>query len=101
MIVRVLPDGTRVYSGSEKYKPVAPEDRKYGVRRPDHPDAVRFHALWFEPLPVLPDQERSMPETRTDEDAIHHRMLCECHVCTREGSDGWLLMKKRRARGVR
>ena len=81
-----LADGTRQYISYHRYTPVAPEDRIYKVRRPDHPEAVRFHGDWFIPLDVIPDEERFFPETRSDEDAYYHGLktqLCNCHVCRR------------------
>lgn len=64
--IRVLEDGTRVYANRMKYKPVPPEERVNGVNKPDDPRAVRFHAKWFLPLDVLPDEERVMPVTQPD-----------------------------------
>lgn len=64
--IKTLPDGTRVYASYHRYKPKTAEERIYGVNKPDHPDAVRFHSRWFVPLELLPDEERVMPETRPD-----------------------------------
>jgi hypothetical protein len=72
--------------GFKAYTPVPLEDRKIGVNRPDHPEAVRFHTRWFLPLDVLPAVERVMPETRPDEDAYDHMSKltgCRCDVCRR------------------
>ena len=63
---RTLEDGTRVYSGGMKYRPVAREARKYRVRRPDSATAVRWGGQWLEPLDLLPDEERTMPVTLRD-----------------------------------
>lgn len=83
---RIEPDGTRVYSNYEKYRPVPPEERKYGINKPDDPRAVRFGGTWFLPLDLAPDTERVMPETRSDEEAYEHALktlLCRCRVCLR------------------
>jgi hypothetical protein len=80
---RTLPDGTRLYSNYVRYKPKAPEERVYGVRRPDDPRAVRFHGTWFLPMDLLPMGRRYMPETRPDDQTLEHRALCQCHVCKR------------------
>jgi hypothetical protein len=64
--IRELEDGTRVYANYHRYKPKAPEERIYGVNKPDDPRAVRFHTKWFLPLDVLPDDVRTMPPTRED-----------------------------------
>lgn len=81
--IRVLPDGTHVYANYNRYKPLAPEQRKYGVNKPDHPEAVRFHTRWFVPLELLPEDARVMPETRPDDDTLRHRAICRCQVCKR------------------
>jgi hypothetical protein len=64
--IRTEADGTRVYINGHRYKPKAVEDRKYGVNKPDDPDAVRFYGRWFLPLPVIPDEERVLPVTKAD-----------------------------------
>lgn len=91
--VRVEADGTRVYRNGVRYKPVAPEDRKYGVNKPDDPRAVRFHGQWFLPIEVLPDEARApVPETRSDEDAYEHAkrtINCRCLVCLRPEAERW------------
>lgn len=70
------PDGTRVYIKSGKrYKPAG--RRVNGVRRPDHPDAVRFHTEWFLPLPLLEDSERAWPETTDFRDGLSLRRALE------------------------
>jgi hypothetical protein len=82
--VAVLPDGTRVYRSGHTYRPQG--QRLNGVRQPDDPRAVRFHARWFLPLALSPDAEREMPETRPDDDAYEHMsrtLLCNCDVCRR------------------
>lgn len=80
---RELEDGTRIYADGHRYKPKAPEERKYGVRRPDHPEAVRFHGNWFLPLPLQPDETRELPPTRPDEETLQHKATCVCEVCSR------------------
>lgn len=60
--IKVLEDGTRVYSNYTRYKPMADAERTNKINRPDDPRAVRFHALWFLPLELLPDEEREMPD---------------------------------------
>ena len=67
--IREEADGTRVYSNYTRYKPVPEEKRKYARRRPDDPRAVRWGGEWLLPLPVLPDDERTMPATRPFRDA--------------------------------
>lgn len=66
--VHVLEDGTHQYSNGYKYKPVAAEDRKYKVRKPDDPRAVRFRGDWFIPRDLLDEEMRIMPPTRPDSD---------------------------------
>lgn len=83
---RIEADGTRVYSGYERYTPVPLEERKNGINKPDDPRAVRFHTRWFVPMDLVPDNERVMPETRSDEEAYYHALktlLCRCKVCVR------------------
>lgn len=84
--IRTEPDGTRVYVGGNRYKPVAKKDRKYAVKKPDDPRAVRWRSEWLLPLELLPDKRRRMPETQPDTDAYHHwweNLLCNCSACTR------------------
>lgn len=76
-----LEDGTRVYANGHRYKPVSPEKRKRAVRKPDDPRAVRWRGEWLLPLEVIPDDQRSMPPTRPDEDAEGHRRGCRCSIC--------------------
>jgi hypothetical protein len=62
-LVRVEPDGTRVYSNYYRYKPKAPDEWKRGApRKPDDPDAFRIRGDWFLPLDLLPDEDRKMPD---------------------------------------
>jgi hypothetical protein len=95
--IKVLPDGTRRYSNYTKYKPLTPEQRTYGVNKPDDPRAVRFHGTWFLPLEVLSDPERTMPETVPDDVTLSHRAICKCFVCKRPGaSEVWRKARQRR-----
>lgn len=87
---RVEADGTRVYSDYHRYKPRAPEERAYAVRKPDDPRAVRWGGTWLLPLPLVED--RVMPETRPDSDAYDHmstNLLCRCQVCLRPEAERW------------
>ena len=84
--VKVLADGTHLYENYHRYKPMADEDRVNQRRKPDDPRAVRFHGQWFLPLELLPEDQRTMPATRADEDAYAHMSkpgLCKCQVCRR------------------
>jgi hypothetical protein len=97
---RIEEDGTRVYHSYHSYKPVPLEERKIGVNKPDHPEAKRFHGRWFLPLDVLPEAERTMPETRPDTDGYRHvskPRRCKCYVCKRPESEVW---KDKARRGV-
>jgi hypothetical protein len=60
---RVEPDGTRVYAGYHKYKPMPDEQRTNKIRKPDDPRAFRVGRLWFLPVTdiLLPDEQRVMP----------------------------------------
>lgn len=82
-----LDDGTRVYASGGRYRPKAPEDRVYAVRKPEDPRAVRYRGDWFLPLDVLPDEERGpVPETRPDSLAYEHAAKsppCRCEPCQR------------------
>lgn len=101
--IQTLPDGTRKYSNHTTYTPLPPEKRKYKVRKPDDPGAVRFHGEWFLPLAVLPDELRLLPETRPDSDAYDHMGYgrpCTCKVCLRDTAQHWR-DKWWRERGVR
>ena len=84
--IKVLEDGTRVYASYHRYTPMAAEDRVNTVRKPADPSAVRFHGEWFLPLQLAADEARSMPLTRSDEEAYEHavrRPPCRCDVCKR------------------
>lgn len=102
--IRTEPDGTRVYSNGTRYKPKPAAERLKGVRRPDHPEAKRFHGEWFLPLPVLPlSARKNFPQTRPDSQAYDHMpMPCKCSVCRRPGdiAERWR-RKWRRDHGLR
>jgi hypothetical protein len=90
--IRTEPDGTRVYSNGTRYKPKAPTERAYAVRKPDNPRAVRWRGQWLLPIVVLPDEQRVWPETRSDEEAYEHRAVtanCRCRVCMRPDAERW------------
>lgn len=90
--IRILEDGTRVYSNYTRYKPKPLSERKYAVRKPDDPRAVRWLGDWLLPLEVLPEEERQLPETRPDTDAYEHMekpRKCRCYVCLRPESQRW------------
>lgn len=90
--IRVEADGTRVYANYHRYKPLPPEQRKYGVNKPDDPRAERFHGRWFLPLQLLDDGSREMPETKPDDIAYEHAkhtLLCFCDVCRRPDAERW------------
>ena len=98
--IKVLPDGTRVYSNGTRYKPLAPEERTYGVRKPPGGGAVRVGGTWFHPLSLLPPEARSWPETRPDTDAYLHASKprrCKCNVCRRPEARKWRLRGLRSA----
>ncbi len=98
MTYRTEPDGTRVYKSGHRYRPVAPEARRNRVRKPDHPAAVRFRGDWFLPLQTLPEEARTMPETRPDEETLEHRASCRCQVCVRPAAvQLWRRARRRRA----
>lgn len=101
--VQVLEDGTRVYAGGARYRPKPEGERLIGSNRPDDPRAVRFHGRWFLPIDVLPDNGRTMPPTRPDEDAYRHmdtNLLCRCEVCQRPEAERWR-RRWRREHGLR
>lgn len=91
-VIRVEPDGTRVYSNYTRYKPKAPEDRVYQVRKPAQEGAVLWGSTWLLPLVLLPIEARSWPETRPDTDAYDHASKprrCKCRVCKRPEARKW------------
>jgi hypothetical protein len=90
--IKILDDGTRVYSNYYKYRPVTAEQRKYAVRKPDNPDAVRWGGEWLLPLDLLPNDLRVMPPTRPDTDAYDHMVKqrkCMCVPCQRPEAVKW------------
>lgn len=90
--IKVLEDGTRVYSRYQRYKPKPLEERAYAVRKPDDPRAVRFHGKWLLPLDLAPDEQRVWPETRPDDQAYEHmttNLTCRCLVCLRPEAERW------------
>lgn len=97
-VIRVEPDGTRVYSNYTRYKPMADERRKNSVRKPQDPGAVRWYGEWLLPLDVLPDDSRTLPETRPDTDAYDHMTKprrCKCKVCKRPEAKEWKKLWRR------
>lgn len=102
--IRVLEDGTRVYSNGTRYKPKAPEERKYAVRKPPVEGAVRLGDVWYEPLALLPGDQRLWPETRPDTDAYDHASKprkCKCLVCRRPEARRWRNQWRREQRQMR
>jgi len=86
--VKVLPDGTRVYSNGTKYKPMAAADRKRNINKPDVEGAVLFGSRWVVPIVVLDDDKREpVPETRSDEEGYDHTLYCGCVICKRPAVD--------------
>jgi len=101
--IKILEDGTRIYSNYARYTPMPDDQRTNQIRKPDVPGAVRFHALWFLPLDLLPDELRLMPDTRPDTDAYDHMgkpRKCRCVPCQRPEALFWQ-NKWRRERGLR
>lgn len=94
------PDGTRVYAKGWRYKPLEPSERKYRKLKPDDAEqagALPFHGLWYYPLDVLPEETRTFPWTRPDEEAIAHQLGCLCHMCRNVPR----VMRKKRERFLR
>jgi hypothetical protein len=82
---RVEPDGTRVYAKGHRYRPLTDDERVYARRKPSDAEergAVRFAGNWYYPLLTLPEEERTFPWTRPDEEAIGHQLGCLCLMCT-------------------
>ena len=76
---RELPDGTRIYKGGMRYKPVPPEKRKY---RKWPEGTIWIGSESYLPLPLLEDSQRgSIPFTRPDSEGIAHQLGCRCLVC--------------------
>jgi hypothetical protein len=94
-VIRVEPDGTRVYSNYTRYRPRPDSVRVYARRKPDDPSAYFWGGNWFLPLEGLPEENRVMPPTRADSEAFHHmwkRRKCRCDVCHRDGVERWRRM---------
>lgn len=91
--IRVLEDGTRVYSNGTRYKPKAPEEWVKGQpRKPAVEGAVWWAGSWVLPRSFLPGDQRLWPETRADEDAYLHAAKprrCKCRVCKRPQARKW------------
>ena len=89
--IRVLSDGTRIYHGGKRYKPLTAVQRTYRVKKPVAPEAVRFHGKWFLPLELLHDAQRGpVPRTRADSEAYGHvakPRRCKCDVCKGPGAE--------------
>lgn len=97
--IRVLGDGTHWYKCGHGYRPLSESERKYAVRKPDDPRAVRWGGEWLLPLDLLPDEARVMPETRPDEETLDHWAGCRCEVCRRpEATILWRRRHRRMAR---
>lgn len=98
MSVKILEDGTRVYSNRTKYTPVPDSERKNFSRRPQDPRAVLWQGKWFVPLPLV--DERVMPETKPDTIAFDHafKVKCYCSVCRRPQARLWRLRYRRQMR---
>ena len=103
---RELEDGTRVYARGVKYTPVKFSERKYKIRKPQDPRAVRWKGEWFIPLDLVNESERVMPSTRPDEQAYEHALIkgrCRCVVCRRPEAKRWRkrgLRERRRAKAT-
>jgi hypothetical protein len=95
----VLADGTKVYDCYTRYRPLDPDQRKIGVRKPDDPRALRFYGNWYLPLDLLPDADRILPETRDDRECLRHKLGCICQVCKRPQARVW--WKRARKREIR
>jgi hypothetical protein len=90
--IKILEDGTRIYSNYARYTPMPDEQRTNTIRKPADPGALRFHAQWFLPLDLLPDDLRLMPQTRPDTDAYDHMAKprkCMCVPCQRPEAVAW------------
>ena len=90
--IKILEDGTRVYSNGTRYTPKKNSERKYKVRKPDDPNAVMYNKEWFLPLVLRPDDVRAMPQTRPDTSAYDHMekdRKCRCDVCRRPEAQVW------------
>lgn len=100
--IKILPDGTRVYSNYTRYKPKPASERKYQRRKPDVEGAIFYGGKWFVPLELVPLEQRELPETRPDTDAYDHMVKgrkCTCGPCQRPEAVRWQ-DKWRRDRGL-
>lgn len=93
---RIDESGRHHYTAGPSYQPVPVNQRKYAVRKPADPRAVRFKGDWFLPLELADEEAREMPETRPDEETLEHRARCRCTVCQRPQA---AVLWRRRARG--
>ena len=103
-LLRIEPDGTRVYTSYVRYKPKATEDRVYKKRKPDDPRAMRWRGNWLLPLDLLGEDQRQMPTTRPDTVAYDHMAKprrCRCDVCRRPEAKRWKLLWRREQRQMR
>ena len=99
-VIKVLEDGTRVYSNYTRYTPKPDAERKNKRRKPAVEGAVRMGGVWFLPLTLLPGDQRLWPETRPDTDAYLHASKprrCKCRVCRRPEARVWRLRGLRSA----
>lgn len=90
--IQVLEDGTRIYKGGMRYKPVPLEQRKNRVLKPDDPNAYRWGSTWYTLPTLLPDEQRILPETIPDTEAYDHWAKpkpCRCLVCKRPEATRW------------
>lgn len=90
--IKILPDGTRVYSNYTRYKPKTPEERVNRILKPDVEGAVFWSGKWRLPLDLLPDELRQFPETVPDEVAYDHAARsrhCRCPICRRPTALKW------------
>lgn len=100
-VIKVLEDGTRVYSNYTRYRPR--EQRAYEIRKPEDPRAVRWFGEWLLPLDLLADEQREVPETRPDTDAYDHMTKprkCRCRVCKRPEARKWKALWRKEQRQI-
>lgn len=103
-LLRVEPDGTRVYTSGVRYKPKKIAERAYDIRKPDDPRAVRFGSDWYVPFEVLPDEARIFPETVPDDVAYEHAaraLPCRCGPCQRPTAGFWFRRYQRQVLGIK
>ena len=63
----VLPDGRVKYVYPYTVRYVTPKPRTSGPKAEGR-KGVYYHHEWFDDLPLLPDEERVMPETVSDDE---------------------------------